>query len=117
MQAPEIDTLLEIDLRASRRLQRPVPAVLRVDVVRANDLRLGPRCPGRSLLRHGASSARNSNRPLLSCSETVDARDVQSELACRGMDLLPRRRIHDNAVPLAFCARFALLFAGNAQLV
>ena len=34
VQAAEIDALLEIHLRAARRLQRPVPAVLRIDVVR-----------------------------------------------------------------------------------
>jgi hypothetical protein len=35
VQPAEIDALLEIDLRAPGRLQRPVPAVLGVDVVRA----------------------------------------------------------------------------------
>src|SRR5258708_33821322 len=48
VQPPEIDALLEIDLRAARRLQRPVPPVLRIAVVRPADLRL--RAPG--LLRH-----------------------------------------------------------------
>src|SRR5512145_160628 len=33
VQTAEIDALLEIDLRAPGRLQRPVPAVLRIDVV------------------------------------------------------------------------------------
>ncbi len=41
VQPPEIDPLLEIDLRVARRLQRPVPVVVRIDVVRADDLRLG----------------------------------------------------------------------------
>jgi hypothetical protein len=33
VQAAEIDSLLEIDLRAPGSLQRPVPAVLRIDLV------------------------------------------------------------------------------------
>ena len=44
VQPAEIDALLEIDLRAARRLQRPVPAVMRIDVVGPDDLRL--RAPG-----------------------------------------------------------------------
>ena len=35
VQAAEVDALLEVDLRVARRLQRPVPAVMRIDVVRA----------------------------------------------------------------------------------
>src|SRR5439155_6217221 len=52
VQAAEVDALLEVHLRAARRLQRPVPAVLRVDVVRARLLR----ARGLSLFRHPASS-------------------------------------------------------------
>src|SRR6185295_15684229 len=53
VQSAEVDALLEIDLRAPRRLQRTVPAVLRVDVVRTHDLRLRPP----RALRHSASSS------------------------------------------------------------
>jgi hypothetical protein len=41
VQPAEVDSLLEVDLRVSRRLQRPVPAVVRIDVVGPNELRLG----------------------------------------------------------------------------
>src|SRR5258708_12813012 len=51
VQPPQIDALLEVDLAASRRLPPPVPAVLRVDVVRAHDARL--RTP--AFLCHAAS--------------------------------------------------------------
>ena len=37
VQAAEIDALLEVHLHVARRLQRPVPAVVRVDVVGADD--------------------------------------------------------------------------------
>jgi len=36
MQPAEIDALLEIDLGVARRLQRPIPAVMRIDVVGAD---------------------------------------------------------------------------------
>src|SRR3954468_23451623 len=48
VQPAEVNPLLEVHLGATRRLQRPVPAVMRIDVVRTNLLRL--RRPG--LLRH-----------------------------------------------------------------
>jgi hypothetical protein len=35
MQPAEVDALLEIDLRAARRLQRTIPTMLRVDIVRS----------------------------------------------------------------------------------
>jgi hypothetical protein len=57
VQASKVDPLLEIDLRAPGRLERAVPAVLRVDVVRTDDARLAP-----LLLRHLHSSCRNSIR-------------------------------------------------------
>ena len=41
VQPPEVDALLEIDLGVTRRLQRPLPVVVRVDVVRPDDFRLG----------------------------------------------------------------------------
>src|SRR5215472_1375106 len=47
VQTPEVDTLLEVDLRVPGRLQRTIPAMLRVDVVGADDRRLP-----RFLLRH-----------------------------------------------------------------
>ena len=40
VQPAEVDALLEVDLRVAGRLQRPVPAVVRVDVVRPDDRRL-----------------------------------------------------------------------------
>src|SRR6187551_1751328 len=40
MQATEIDALLEVDLRVARRLQRPFPLMMRIDVVVENLLRL-----------------------------------------------------------------------------
>ena len=40
VQPAEIDALLEVDLRVAGRLQRPVPAVVRIDVVGPDDLRL-----------------------------------------------------------------------------
>src|ERR1700694_1537576 len=49
VQPAEIDSLLAIDLRAARRLQRRVPAVPGIDVVRTDDLRL--RMP--ALASHG----------------------------------------------------------------
>ena len=45
VQPAEIDPFLEIDLRVARRLQRPVPAVVRIDVVGPDDLRLAPAFP------------------------------------------------------------------------
>src|SRR5262245_6268395 len=36
MQAPEVDALFEIDLRRTGRLKRPVPAVVRLEVVFVN---------------------------------------------------------------------------------
>ena len=47
VQPAEIDALLEVHLRVAGRLQRPVPAVLRVDVVRGRLFRL------RFIFRHG----------------------------------------------------------------
>jgi len=44
MQSAEIDALLEVDLRAAGRLQRPRPVVVRIDVV-------GPDPPGLGSLR------------------------------------------------------------------
>src|SRR5437660_393752 len=41
VQPPEVDALLEIDLGVPRRVQRPLPVVVRVDVVRPDDFRLG----------------------------------------------------------------------------
>ena len=41
VQAAEVDALLEVDLRVAGRLQRPLPVVVRVDVVGPDDLRLG----------------------------------------------------------------------------
>ena len=43
VQPAEVDALLEVDLRVARRLQRPVPLVLRIDVVGPDDLRLASR--------------------------------------------------------------------------
>src|SRR5450432_1006373 len=40
VQSTEVDALLEIDLSVAGRLQRAVPAKMRIDVVRADDLRL-----------------------------------------------------------------------------
>src|SRR6267143_5884789 len=51
VQPAEIDAFLEIDLRTARRLQRPIPAMVRIDVVRTN--LLGLRRP--RLLRHWLS--------------------------------------------------------------
>src|SRR3954469_558722 len=51
VQAPEIDALLEIDLRAPGGLQRPIPAMLRIDAVRTF-----PLC-------HASSSNDSSRRP------------------------------------------------------
>src|SRR3989440_5965673 len=53
VQPAEIDALLEIDLRAARRLQRSVPAVRGIDVVRTDDLRLRMPAPA----SHGNSSS------------------------------------------------------------
>src|SRR5256885_1924170 len=52
VQPLEVDTLLEIDLGVAGRLERPVPAMARVDVIGAD----GARSHGR-LARHGFSSA------------------------------------------------------------
>ena len=52
VQPAEIDALLEVDLRVAGRLQRPVPAVMRIDVVRPDDLRLAA-----LFLRHAPRSA------------------------------------------------------------
>src|SRR6185369_5570994 len=38
VQPAEIDPLLEVDLHVARRLQRPVPAVMRIDVIGSDDL-------------------------------------------------------------------------------
>ncbi len=40
MQAAEIHSLFEIDLGASRRLQRPIPPMVRIDIVRARVFRV-----------------------------------------------------------------------------
>jgi hypothetical protein len=40
VQPPEIDALLEVDLGVPGGRKRPVPAVVRVDVVGADDVRL-----------------------------------------------------------------------------
>jgi hypothetical protein len=52
VQAAKIDALLEVNLRAAGRLQRPVPAMLGIDVV-------GARAP--VLFRHPASSRDDSS--------------------------------------------------------
>jgi hypothetical protein len=39
VQAAKVDPLLEVDLRVARRRERPVPAVMRIDVVGTDDLR------------------------------------------------------------------------------
>jgi len=51
VQATEIDALFEINLRAPRRLKRPVPAMLRINIVRAR---------AALLFRHPASSRADS---------------------------------------------------------
>src|SRR5467141_2922946 len=40
VQPPEVDAFLEIDLRVTRRVQWPLPVVVRIDVVRPDDFRL-----------------------------------------------------------------------------
>src|SRR5206468_11373476 len=45
VQPAEIDPFLEIDLGMPRRLQRPVPAVMRIDVVGPDDFRRVPLLP------------------------------------------------------------------------
>src|SRR2546422_2687326 len=65
VQPAEIDALLEIDLRAARRLQRSVPAVRGIDVVRTDDLRLrmpAPASHGELLQREPASGAEDRDR-------------------------------------------------------
>src|SRR6185503_18185668 len=52
MQAAEIDALLEIHLRAAGRLERAIPAMLGIDVVRTSVV---------LLFRHPASSREDSN--------------------------------------------------------
>src|SRR3954468_17856174 len=66
VQPAKVDALLEIDLRASRRLQRPVPAVMRVDVVRTDLTYLRLRLGRRGLLRHSTSS---KGREILAADE------------------------------------------------
>ena len=55
VQAAEVHPLLEVDLGVAGRLQRPLPVVVRVDVVGPDDLRLGPL----RLLRHPKSPSRS----------------------------------------------------------
>ena len=60
VQPAEIDALLEVDLRVARRLQRAIPAVMRIDVVGPDDLRLGalPSWPSRFSRRRSALAER-----------------------------------------------------------
>src|SRR5205809_1406953 len=41
VQPPEVEAFLEVDLGVARRLQRALPVVVRIDVVRPYDSRLG----------------------------------------------------------------------------
>ena len=73
VQAAEVDALLEIDLRVARRLQRPVPPVMRVDVVGPDDpgfvrfaghlFPIRSRCEARPGRRRCERRSRNSRTP------------------------------------------------------
>ena len=96
VQPAEVDALLEVDLRAARRLQRTIPAMLRIDAV------------GALLFRH-ASSCEDSSRRSVLLGERLDllARELY---ACRRRRGFPptSSRVDRHAFTLPFRPQFAL---------
>ena len=64
VKAAEVDALLEVDLRVARRLQRAIPAIMRLDVVGPDDLRFAGflarhhSCPTQTMDRDSRTSER-----------------------------------------------------------